>query len=75
MAGTENEAQAVDWSKADNAERKKLFSVAKDIASATGTALEVLLNTALGQGCFFLGYIHSYIIFHINSSRFEISPF
>jgi len=49
MAETENEAQAVDWSKASNAERKKLFFVTKDIASATDTTLEVLLNTALGQ--------------------------
>ncbi|WP_226550415.1 hypothetical protein [Celeribacter naphthalenivorans] len=49
MTETENDAQAFDWSKASNAERKKLFSVTKAIASATGTALEVLLNTALGQ--------------------------
>lgn len=48
MAETENEARAVDWSKASNAERKALFKAMKYVAKASGIPWQNFINTALG---------------------------
>lgn len=48
MAETENEAQVVDWSRADNEERKALFKATKYVAKASGMPWQNFINTALG---------------------------